>query len=259
MDRLSGRVAIVTGGATGLGRSVACLYAEEGAKVVIGDVDVEEAQQTVQLIHDAGGEALFVPTDISEGAQVRRLVDTAEEQFGAVHVMTANAGVLGPGPTLAKQLVDMTEEQFMRVINVNLAGTCWSFKYAIPAILRAGGGAMTATAALAAHVGYAGLAGYSASKGGICALARCLAAELEGVIRVNVVSGGGGTESQLGRRTGASFDPQAWGSVKKTVRDNDPREVANAHLFLASDESSYVNGQVIVADLGLTILAQDWP
>lgn len=259
MNRLAGRVAIVTGGATGLGRSVACLYAEEGAKVAIGDVDLEEAERTVRLIQDAGGEALFVPTDISDGSQVRHLVDAAEARFGAVHVMTANAGVLGPGPTLSRSLIDMTEEEFMRVINVNLAGTCWSFKYAIPAILRAGGGAMTATAALAAHVGYAGLAGYSASKGGICALARCLAAELGGTIRVNVVSGGGGTESQLGRRTGATFDPEAWANVTRSVRDNDPREVAQAHLFLASDDASYINGQVVVADMGLTNLAHDWP
>jgi NAD(P)-dependent dehydrogenase (short-subunit alcohol dehydrogenase family) len=257
VERLRGRVAVVTGAATGLGRATAELYAEEGAQVVVADVDATEAEQTVKHIRDAGGDALFVATDVSKREDVQNLVTTAEQHFGRLHIMTANAATLGP--RLSSPLVDMPEEDFERVMRVNFGGTLLCFKYAIPAILRAGGGAMTATSALAAHVGYAGMSAYTSSKGAIVALVRCLAAELGETIRVNAVSGGGGTASQLGTRTGQSFDPGAWASFKKSVRDNEPREVAYAHLFLVSGESSYINGQVIVTDLGATNLAPDWP
>ena len=127
--------------------------------------------------------------------------------------MTANAATLGP--TLSSSLVDMPEEDFARVMSVNFGGTLLCFKYAIPAILRAGGGAMTATSALAAHVGYAGMSAYTSSKGAIVALVRCLAAELGETIRVNTVSGGGGTMSQLGTRNRRDIRPGRVGIIRK--------------------------------------------
>lgn len=258
-DRLQGKVAVVTGAATGLGRATAALYAEEGAKVVVADVDDVEGRATVRTIVEAGGEALFVPTDVGRSTDVQRLVATTEDHFGALHIVTANAGTLGG--MLYRPLTEIAEVDFADVMRVNFGGTMLCFKHAIPAILRAGGGAMTATAALSAHVGYAGLAAYSSSKGAIVALVRCLAAELGETIRVNAVAGGGGVASRLGVRSGATFDSDAWARAEatRTVRDNDPREVAYAHLFLVSHEASYINGQVIVADLGVTNLAPDWP
>ena len=150
MGRLDGKVAIVTGAATGLGRETAVLYAEEGAKVVVADVRRDEAQATVGRIRAAGGEATFIATDVSDRDAVRALVEATEEHHGGLHVMTANAGILGRGA--GKSLEDITEEEIEQTMAVNFGGVARCFKYAIPLIRRSGGGAMTATASLSAHL-----------------------------------------------------------------------------------------------------------
>jgi NAD(P)-dependent dehydrogenase (short-subunit alcohol dehydrogenase family) len=257
VGRLDGKVAVVTGAATGLGREVAILYAEEGARVVLGDIRKAEAEGTVRTIRDAGGEAVFVQTDVSKRADCEQLIDTAEQEFGALHIVTANAGIVGRGST---PLADLDEEQFDEVMAVNLGGTLHCFKQAIPAMRRAGGGAMTATTSVAAHRGFPGFTAYCASKSAITGLVRALAVELEPEIRVNAVSAGwmatelgGHTRELQGIEAPSPVpDPLArwsdrWGRISA------PREVAQAHLFLASDEASFVNGQTLLVDGGTSI------
>jgi NAD(P)-dependent dehydrogenase (short-subunit alcohol dehydrogenase family) len=258
MGRLDGKVAIVTGGATGLGRGCAQLFAEEGAKIAIGDLRVEEAERTAQGIRDAGGEAIFVPTNVASSEDAQNLVRTAEDHFGAVHILTACAGILGRGAW--KPLEEIPEDEFGLIMDVNFGGVWLAWKYAIPAIRRAGGGAMTATASLAANRGYAGLSAYSASKGAIVALGRSLAVELYPEIRVNVVACGGGEGAQLDAPVGKLEGTQAERApavARPPFRGNTSREGAHAHLFLVSEESSFVNGQLLVADAGMTVAAPE--
>ena len=256
MDRLRGKVAIVTGAATGIGRATALLYAQEGARVVVSDLRPAEGEATVRAIVEAGGEGIFVATDVSRGEDVRALIAAAEERFGALHVMTANAGILGRGAN--KSLVDITEEEIDQIMAVNFGGVARCFKYAIPLILRSGGGAMTATASLSGSRGYAKLPAYCASKAAVVALVRSVAADLNPDIRVNAVSPGT-ARTDIGahneEETGAPFVPPPGSkSDAPYARPADPREVAHAHLWLVSDDASFVTGQDLLVDNGRSVV-----
>ena len=249
MSRLAGRVAIVTGAGTGLGRETAKLYAEEGARVVVSDVRDAEGAATVEAIRAGGGEALFVRADVAAGVEVERLVAVAEEHYGALHVMTANAGILGRGAM--KPLAAMTDDEMGEVIGVNLLGVMHSFKYAIPAILRSGGGAMTATSSIGAQRGIPLLPAYCASKGGVEALVRSLAAGLQSRIRVNAVTAGSMTTQILEHALEAQgADPAAVPKLELTSAIAHPRAVAEVHLFLVSEAAAFITGQSVVADGG---------
>jgi NAD(P)-dependent dehydrogenase (short-subunit alcohol dehydrogenase family) len=258
MSRLAGKVAVVTGGGTGLGRSIACLYAEEGAKVVVADIREPDGEETVRLVREAGGEASFVLTDVRSAADVAGMVEYAVTRFGALHIATANAGILGRGAW--KSLAEIPEDEFDEIMDVNFRGVWLTFKYAIPALRAAGGGVLTATSSLAAHRGIPNAAAYCSSKGAIVALVKALAVELAPDIRVNAVSAGGmRTEFAVHAREAlGGVDPE---SIRPEVgrqtfgRVSDPREVAFAHLFLACDESSYVTGQTFRVDGGRSVVS----
>ena len=256
MGRLEGKVAIVTGAATGLGRATAVLYAEEGAKVVVSDVRSGEGEETVDLIRAAGGDAMFVRTDVSSSSDVRALIDATEERYGALHVMTANAGILGRG--FGKGLEEISEEEMEEIMAVNFWGACYCLKYAVPAIKRAGGGAMTVTASVAAHYGFPTMPAYAASKHAVIGLARSLAADVAPTIRVNVVSAGR-MLTEIGKHTleARGIDPASQPETQDDWEPHfkaDPRQVAFAHLFFVSDEASFVNGQAVIVDGGRTVV-----
>jgi NAD(P)-dependent dehydrogenase (short-subunit alcohol dehydrogenase family) len=256
VGRLGGKVAIVTGASSGIGRATALLYAEEGAKVVVSDLRLAEGAAVVQAITDAGGDAIFVATDVSSSEDVQDLIRQTESHYGALHVMTANAGILGRGHN--KSLVDMSEDEVEQIMSVNFGGVMRSFKYAIPAILRAGGGAMTATASLSGHRGYAKLPAYCASKAAVIGLVRSVAADLVPHIRVNAVSPGT-VKTEIAahneEETGTKFIPPP-GSVSDQpyARPGDPRELAQAHLWLVSDDASFVTGQALLVDNGRSVV-----
>jgi NAD(P)-dependent dehydrogenase (short-subunit alcohol dehydrogenase family) len=245
-------VAIVTGGSTGLGRAIAHLYAEEGAKVVIADIRQEDGDATVAAIGDAGGEALFVETDVTRGMEVEALVRAAEHRYGRLDIVTANAGIMGRCAGLP--LEEVQEADFDHVMDVNFKGVWLLFKHAIPAIRRAGGGAMTATSSISAIRGFARMDPYVASKAAIGGLIRSLSADLAPEIRVNAVLPGG-MVTELTAHTSEEMDASSSVPASTSTRrvEADPREVAQAHLFLVSDASSFVTGHELVADGGRTV------
>ncbi|HTU09584.1 MAG TPA: SDR family oxidoreductase [Allosphingosinicella sp.] len=251
MSRLAGKVAIVTGAATGIGRETALLYAEQGAKVALSDLRAAEGEEAAHAIAAAGGEAIFVPADVATSADLAQLVARTERHFGRLDILTANAGVLGRNPWTP--LHETRREDFEQVIAVNLYGVADAFKYAIPALLRAGGGALTATTSLGAHRGVKGLDAYSASKAAVTGLVRSLTAQYSPGIRINAVSPGA-VATELAAHTAELNDGKVAWPDRSSVAVAGARDIAYAHLFLASDEAAFVMGQVLKVDGGRSIL-----
>jgi NAD(P)-dependent dehydrogenase (short-subunit alcohol dehydrogenase family) len=255
MGRLDGKVAVVTGGANGIGRASAKALAAEGARVVIGDVADDRGESVAQEIREAGGEAVFVRTDVTSMADVEALVRTAVERWGRIDVMFNNVGVAIGGAA-----GDMSEEDFARVLDVNLTGIWRGMRAAIPEMLRTGGGSIINTSSVQGHVAFLGWSGYAASKGGVDALTRQAAVEYAPKgIRINsVVPGTIMTEmnAQILREVD---DPDAlmneWTSMHPIGRVGQPEEVAAAVVFLASDESSFVTGESLRVDGGMIVKA----
>ena len=260
MGRMDGKVALVTGGASGLGAETCILFAEEGADVVVADVNEGRGAGVVKRIEDLGRGAVYVHSDVTKSEDLEAAVALAEAAFGKLNVVVANAGI--GGAASRRKLEDLTEEQFNEVIEVNLSGVWRTFKYAVPALRRAGGGTMTTTASVAgvSIMGGSTLGGYTASKHGAVGLTRFAAAELApDNIRVNCVCPGrmltNIDESYHWSDEELAEARQRRGGIESTgLRTMAlPREVAYLHLFLCSDESSFVTGQAIEADGGLNL------
>ncbi len=250
--RLQDKVAIVTGAATGIGRATAELYAEQGARLVVADIRVSEGEAVAASLCAAGGQAIFVKTDVSRSDDLERLVATAESHYGRLDILTANAGIIGRNPWTP--LHESRAEDFEQVIAINLYGVVNAFKFAIPALMRSGGGALTATTSLSAHRAVRGLDAYSASKAAVVGLVRSLTAQYSPAIRINAVSPGAvATElaahtAELNGDNGVSWPERSHVAVAGV------RDIAYAHLFLACDESAFVMGQVIKVDGGRSVL-----
>lgn len=251
--RLEGKSAIVTGGASGFGRATAVRFAREGANVIIGDLDEGAGNVVVSEIEAEGRGAGLVIGDVSTVGNARSLVQAAVERFGRLDVLVNNAGIsFGRGT----DTWDSSEDDFERLLRVNLRSVYACSKAAIPSILSAGGGAIVNVASIAVFSAVGG-APYGAAKGGVLSYTKHLAIELATRnIRVNCVSPGFmWTPMMSGEREGVSPERQAerravFASYSPMRRVGSADDIANAILFLASDEAGYITGQEIIVDGG---------
>lgn len=249
--RLLGKVALVTGGASGIGRATARLLAKEGAKVAIMDWDESGCKKTSEEIVENGGLAIGLPTDISDSFQVGQAIDEVANQLGGIHILLNNAAI--------NPFIGMTEEvirnDWQKVLGINLDGAFLCSKYAIPEMLKNNGGSIINIASVTGPIWGDGKSiAYAASKGGLVGLTKSMAFEYgpKG-IRVNCICPG---------FIGTPMSDAEFSNEKEKTdytqriplrRAGDPVEVANLALFLASDEASYITGSIIVVDGGLTL------
>ncbi len=247
--KLLGKVAIVTGSASGIGRAIAEKFAAEGAKVILADINEDGGSQTVAAIRGAGGEATFIRTDVSVADDCKRMVDLAVEKYGGLDILSNNAAVVIP----RRPLVDTTEDEWDRTMAVTLKGVFLGCKYALPAMIARGGGVVVNTASIAGIVATPTFAAYCAAKGGVVQLTKSIACDYgRNGIRANAICPG---IVETPATAGLLADPQyrEW-QLGQTLlkRIGTPDEIANAALFLASDDSSYMTGSLLVVDAGKT-------
>ena len=248
--KLKGKVIIITGAKSGIGLATAIRFASEGVKVVVADI--KGAHQEVSEITGREAEALFVQVDVSNGSQVAALIEKTLAAFGRLDVLVNNAGI-----ELTKKVTETTEAEWEHLMNVNLKGVFLCSKAAIPVMQRNGGGVIVNVASELGLVGGSEIAAYSASKGGVVQLTKAMAIDHAGDgIRVNCVAPGPVSTPLLEAIIENSSNPEQerQSIVGKTLlkRLARPEEIANVIVFMASDESSYMTGSVVVVDGGWT-------
>lgn len=277
MNGLDGNTAVVTGAASGIGRESARRFAEEGANVVVADIDVTAGCETVDLVEDAGGNATFTEVDVSDSNSVERMVDVAVDTYGSLDFAHNNAGIL----TGFSGVADITDEQWERIIAINLKGIWTCMKAELPVMERQGGGAIVNTASEAGLVGMGGLSSYSASKHGVVGLTKSAALEYASRnIRINAIAPGptktniqsgllggtGGSSIPLLNRIGIAVDlvRMAIRTIRadyntSAMRDvpmdriAEPEEMAGAVAFLCSSDASYITGHTLPVDGGQAV------
>ena len=251
--RLQDRVAIVTGGAAGIGRAICELFAEEGAKVVVADIEPGGGNETAASIASDGGQSKFVRTDVSDEGQVASLVDVAVETYGAVNILVNDAAAFVFG-----RVEDVTDADWQRVLSVNVLGPAYTVKHVLPHMRDAGGGSIVNIASVSSFVAAPAFVPYNTSKGALMQLTRCLALDLApDNIRVNCVCPGAilTQATELHREfTGEDRETFLVDAANSNFlkRHGKPREIAYGALFLASDESSFMTGQPLILDGGAT-------
>ncbi len=245
--KLVGKVALITGAATGIGRASAVLFAREGAKVVIADIKDEEANKAVRLIKDAGGEAVFVHTDVTSVADLEKMVKTAVDTYGRLDILFNNAGVAGPG-----FLEETSEEAFDRTISVNLKAGFFGTKLAVPEMKKNGGGCVLFTSSGLGLKAFPQALTYSITKAALIMLTRALAVHLgKDSIRVNAICPGPVDTTALHQEMAATQEnPKRTIEERPIQRYGTVEEMAQAALFLASPESAYVTGVALPVDGG---------
>src|SRR6184192_3369973 len=244
---LAGKAALVTGGGSGIGRASALTFAREGAKVIVADMAVEGGEETVHLIEQRGGEALFVKAEVSQAAAVEALIARAVQTYGRLDCAHNNAGIEGSAATTT----EYAEEMWERVIAINLKGVWLCMKYEIPQMLKQGGGAIVNTASTAGLVGLEGSPAYCASKGGVIQLTRAAALDYaKAGIRVNAVCPGVIRTPMVERLVGTEAEAGLI-AMEPIGRMGKPEEVAEAVVWLCSDAASFVTGNAMPVDGGL--------
>lgn len=248
--RLEGKVALITGGNTGISRATSVLFAREGASVAIAARGSDEGEATVREIKDAGGEAMFIKTDVSKAADVEAAVSKAIETYGRLDIAFNNAGIQRDVHPLAEQ----AEEVWNEIIAINLTGVFLAMKYEIPQMLKTGGGSIVNTSSVGGLVGNYGIAPYIASKHGVIGLTKAAALDYaKHNIRINAVAPGG-VETQMVTDWLPTPEARAQLAAEHPMgRISQPEETAEAVLWLCSDAASFVTGQTLAIDGGYTI------
>ena len=250
-DRLAGKTALITGAGMGIGREAARLFAGEGARVVVADIDEGAARETVRLVESEGGAALAVVGDVALEADVERMVGDGVRRFGALHVLYCNAGVLWKDRD--RSVLETDEKWWDRVVAINLKSVFWVTKHGIPHLRRAGGGSIILMGSVSALVGFTRAQdAYTAAKGGLISLTKSLAIQFaKDGIRCNIIHPGI-VDTPL-------QSPYLNDAIRKEFetgipigRIAQPGEIASVALFLASEDASFLTGSVVTADGGMT-------
>ncbi|MDG2467548.1 MAG: SDR family oxidoreductase [Alphaproteobacteria bacterium] len=248
--RLNGKVSVITGGSTGMGRATALAFAAEGAKVSIFDIQDNEGQKTVEMIRDGGGQAAFFHADVTKDAEINAAFDASIETFGAYNILFNHAGSI-----IVKPMHETSEEEYDWLMDVNVKSAFLTCRRAVKDMSLTGGGSIVITSSIAAELGYALESVYCMSKGAVLQLARTIATEYRDAgIRCNAVCPGF-VETAHGLKEIAELDAagQGWeenGMAATQGRICYPEEVAAAVVFLSSDEASFINGNATYVDNG---------
>ena len=244
--RVAGKVALVTGAASGIGEATAKCLAAEGARVAVVDIDEEGGRRVAGQITDAGGEALFVAADLSEADQVRAMIDTTAATFGRLDILHNNAIWFRHAPA-----TELDEADWDRTLNVGLKAVFLAAKHGIPVMRQTGGGAIVNTASVHSLVGFAGATAYDTTKAGLMGLTRVLAIDYGPDIRVNAVLPGAILTPLWDREQVPEEVRQAYADMVPAKRLGTGEDIARAVLFLASEEASFITGTSLVVDGGL--------
>jgi NAD(P)-dependent dehydrogenase (short-subunit alcohol dehydrogenase family) len=246
--RLKDKVALVTGGASGIGRATAELFASEGARVVVADFTVDGGNETVKSIQNAGGEAIFIQVDVSDSGQVTRMVDAALKAFGRIDILFNGAAILLYGTVL-----ETDEKAWNRLLSINLTGTFLCCRAVLPHMIRQGGGSIINVAStVGAHDACANAVAYVTSKGGVTLFTKAMAIDhAKQGVRVNALVPGA-TDTPMIRKALAPDALKALAESHPIGRLGRPEELAKAVLFLASDDASFVTGSAMYVDGGQT-------
>jgi NAD(P)-dependent dehydrogenase (short-subunit alcohol dehydrogenase family) len=254
-NKLAGRVGLMTGAATGIGRAGALLFAQEGAAMVLLDVNAADGQAVADEIVRDGGRATFVHGDVTSAADVQGAVSVATETYGKLDLVWANAGI-----PVFKTIVDTTEEEWDRIVDVNLKGMFLVSKYSIPQLIAAGGGTLVLTASCSSFVGAKRWSAYCATKGGVLMLTRAMALDYaEQNVRINCVCPGSVDTPLLHAEMRTKSVPpeealREDAAAHPMNRHARPEEIARAALFLSCDDSSFSTGSALVVDGGYTAI-----
>jgi NAD(P)-dependent dehydrogenase (short-subunit alcohol dehydrogenase family) len=254
MNRLKDKIAIVTGGGAGIGRATCELFAEEGAAIVIAERDAQTGREVAEHIKSKGGKALFVETNVADEASVQRMVEEAVRTFSRINILVNNAAVF------VLRGIEATPEEWRQSLDVNVMGPALVTKHVVPHMRRGGGGAIVNLSSISSFIAQPQLLTYNATKAAIANMTRCMALDLApDNIRVNAVAPGTVWTQIVQQRTreagmdraAADKDP-SWGGAHMIQRIAEPREIAYAILFLASEEASFITAENLMVDGGYT-------